>query len=353
MYAQQDSWPGLPAENKVAHAAAIGVALAALLGALYLFALEWRRILDMGPVDLYLTGAPPEQGGWQGEDLRVASGRMVNLHVESLAGTHSFALAHTDVRSSRALAPGDHETVTFVAPEPGRYVLYCTTWCSPNHWRMRTVLEVSDPDDAEAPVTYPQTSQRYDFSVADLGLDEPHPAASWPASPPSAAEGVALWQAAAPDESPSSLLSSLGWPVITPEAVYARLSGGQLPGLESAQGLSEEQRWALVAHMWRQSTTPEALASGAEMFEQNCVDCHGFSGQGDGIASVFSEGVEPDLSDAKTAAGASPALYYSKMARGGMGTGMPNWGVVMSEDQLWALTDYLYSFLFDYSADEE
>jgi mono/diheme cytochrome c family protein len=30
-----------------------------------------------------------------------------------------------------------------------------------------------------------------------------------------------------------------------------------------------------------------------------------------------------------------------------MGTGMPNWGTLLSEDELWAVTGYLYTFMFN------
>ena len=33
--------------------------------------------------------------------------------------------------------------------------------------------------------------------------------------------------------------------------------------------------------------------------------------------------------------------------KGGMGTGMPNWGTIFREDEMWALVDTLYTFLFD------
>jgi mono/diheme cytochrome c family protein len=46
--------------------------------------------------------------------------------------------------------------------------------------------------------------------------------------------------------------------------------------------------------------------------------------------------------------GASPAVLQGKLLRGGMGTGMPMWGSIFTEQQLWDLTAYLYSFQFDY-----
>jgi mono/diheme cytochrome c family protein len=46
--------------------------------------------------------------------------------------------------------------------------------------------------------------------------------------------------------------------------------------------------------------------------------------------------------------GASPALLQGKILRGGMGTGMPMWGSIFTEEQTWDLIAYIYSFQFDY-----
>jgi mono/diheme cytochrome c family protein len=44
---------------------------------------------------------------------------------------------------------------------------------------------------------------------------------------------------------------------------------------------------------------------------------------------------------------AAPALLQGKLIRGGMGTGMPMWGVIFTEEQTWALVSYLYTFQFE------
>jgi len=46
--------------------------------------------------------------------------------------------------------------------------------------------------------------------------------------------------------------------------------------------------------------------------------------------------------------GASPALLQGKILRGGMGTGMPMWGAIFTEEQTWDLIAYIYSFQFEY-----
>jgi mono/diheme cytochrome c family protein len=45
---------------------------------------------------------------------------------------------------------------------------------------------------------------------------------------------------------------------------------------------------------------------------------------------------------------ASPALLHGKILRGGMGTGMPSWGAILTDDQAWDLVSYIYSFQFTY-----
>jgi mono/diheme cytochrome c family protein len=122
--------------------------------------------------------------------------------------------------------------------------------------------------------------------------------------------------------------------------------------------------WDLVAYLWRSTTTDEALREGETLFSQNCAACHGERGGGDGVmAPIVQERLEDavgtaastahampsgpaDFTDESTMLGASSALLQGKILRGGMGTGMPYWGPILTEAQLWALTDYLWTFQF-------
>lgn len=55
-----------------------------------------------------------------------------------------------------------------------------------------------------------------------------------------------------------------------------------------------------------------------------------------------------DLSDAERIPSASPGLLEGKILRGGMGTGMPMWGSILTQEQIWDVVAYLYSFQFEY-----
>ena len=55
-----------------------------------------------------------------------------------------------------------------------------------------------------------------------------------------------------------------------------------------------------------------------------------------------------DFTDLTAQAGASDLLYYGKLVRGGMGTSMPYWGTIYTEDELWAVIAHLRSLAFQY-----
>jgi mono/diheme cytochrome c family protein len=315
------------------------------------FVQDWRATLPVPPAQLTLRAHLPNNGGWVGEPLRVASGRDVRLTVKVIEGAHALRIAHTEIESG-LLTPGNEQVLAFTAPVPGRYVISCTVWCGPNHWRMRTVLEVTDPAEPDAPVQYAQDTPRYEIPWAQLDIDAPHPAAAWLTAPADPSAGTAVWQGLEAEAEPAQVLDALGWPLASPSNIYAALQEGQV--LPAAADVGEAERWALLAFLWEAKSTPAVLERGAALYAENCASCHGTDGSGAGFTAAESPAQKPDFRYAPTAAGASPMQLYAKIARGGMGTGMPNWGSVLGEDDLWAVTEYLYTFLFrDPHATEE
>ncbi|NOH01816.1 MAG: cytochrome c [Chloroflexi bacterium] len=134
----------------------------------------------------------------------------------------------------------------------------------------------------------------------------------------------------------------------------------------SDTSLTESQRWDAVAYIWESNTTKGSLANGKQLYAQNCAACHGENGAGDGVfaddlAQAGEESMQTmsgamdmtmqtpvDFTNPARMLGASPALLQGKILRGGMGTGMPMWGAIFTEDQIWDLVAYIYSFQFDY-----
>jgi cytochrome c oxidase cbb3-type subunit 3 len=65
----------------------------------------------------------------------------------------------------------------------------------------------------------------------------------------------------------------------------------------------------------------------------NCAYCHGFDGTG---------GMGPDLTDNQWRYGASDVDVFNTIYRG-RAQGMPAWGPVLTENQIWQLVAYVHS----------
>jgi len=279
-----------------------------------------------------------DNGGWTPGDFTAQVGQPLHLRLTSDDVVHGFAVGQSAIPAVDVL-PGQWTTTTLLFDQPGKYTFYCTRWCGPNHWRMRGTIEVAGDVTDTTTITPPL------YVTLNLDLDAPHPSDVVPEEKPSATRGAALggkidraWEAA---ESPAQ--------------VWQQLRSASL-----TQGLSDDQVWDLVAWQWRSRTTPERLAEGQKLYQQNCAACHGETGKSDGaIAPALQKAPMPgmsmtghetvapiDFTDAKNMLGASDAILAGKIIRGGMGTGMPYWGPIFTVEQIQAVVDYLWTFQF-------
>ncbi len=301
-----------------------------------------------------LIARVPEAGGWSPEIITVNKGDTVRLRITSPNVVHGFAIGRMGIDVGQIL-PGEVTTVEFVAEEAGRFTFYCNVWCSPTHSRMRGTLEVIDPSAPDALLTSGEESA----SVREgLDIDAPHEAEFYPSTAPSAVRGQALADRvqlpALEESSTESLTVSPGEPLTkalrqqSPSRVFQAI---RQEG--SANPLSDEEIWDLVAYLWSTTTTPERLEMGEALYGRNCVGCHGKAGRGDGPGSRALEHAPTDFTAASTMAGGSGEIYYAKIRRGGMGTGMPYWGTIFTEEETWSIVEYLWSFLFNHGTQGE
>ncbi len=290
----------------------------------------------------------PERGGWLPGDLKAISGQPLLLRLVSDDVVHGFAIGQND-QPEVELLPGKVEEVRLVFERPGKYTFYCTRWCGINRWRMRGTIEVSgEGDPLQAPSADPLYMQ------LGLDIDAKRQAASTPAVKPSAERGAALAATGDVTESlPAGITSLEYYQTHTPEQAWQALRAAS--GLAR---LSDQQIWDLTAHLWERQSSPAARQEGASLYVANCAACHGETGQGDGVfaAQVAAEfpampGHEHSgptaFTDGTQMLAASPALLQGKILRGGMGTGMPYWGPIFTDEQTWALVAYLWTFQFD------
>jgi mono/diheme cytochrome c family protein/plastocyanin len=339
--ARQSSWAEIVAR------AAVILLLFALLLAIILLRFSPALI---GREEVIVHARMPEQGGWSQNDISVQAGQPLHMSLVSDDVLHSFKIGQDD-RPAIDLLPGKPVETTLTFEQPGKYTFYCTRWCGPNHWRMRGVIDVlpasgdSKPDSKAPTPLYVQLG---------IDIDSPHPAQTVPQRTPSAQQGAELHEPISPKYTSQVYLRSH-----SPAQVWDDLR------LDPAiQVLSEQQVWDLVAYLWASNTSAQKLALGKNLYAENCAACHGEQGAGDGVFAVQPPGndetiheqtgidghslVAPtDFSAAETMLGASPAVLQGKIVRGGMGSGMPYWGPVFTEEQIWALVDYLWTFQFD------
>ena len=53
------------------------------------------------------------------------------------------------------------------------------------------------------------------------------------------------------------------------------------------------------------------------------------------------------FAEPRTMLGGTSDIYYAKLRRGGMGTGMPSFGPIFTPEETWLLVDYLWTFVFE------
>lgn len=286
----------------------------------------------------------PERGGWLPAVLTAEVGAPLNLRLISDDVVHGFAVGQQEWPAVDVM-PGQVTELALTFDEPGTYTYYCTRWCGPNHWRMRGTIEVTG-EATESPATESGSQPLY-ISLG-LDIDKPHDVDVRLERPPSAARG-----------------ESLDFTVPTrfrARDVYLEQSPFELwQALRAdprAADLSDAEIWDLIAFVWRSQTTAESLELGRRLYAENCAVCHGEDGGGDGVMAV-SQAAESDsesfgqallrpsdFTDAQSMLGASSAILQGKILRGGMGTGMPYWGTIFSDEGIEALIDYIWTFQF-------
>src|SRR5688500_3348809 len=99
------------------------------------------------------------------------------------------------------------------------------------------------------------------------------------------------------------------------------------------------------------AVTPDLISRGKVLYAQNCLACHGEKGDGKGDAAAFLAPKPRDFVTANyrlrsTASGNLPTDVdlFRSISHGMAGTPMPPWKHMLSDDDRWALVEYLKSF---------
>jgi mono/diheme cytochrome c family protein/plastocyanin len=320
----------------------IVVALLIALPASLLAAQMWRtRAAGVRVVDV--VARVPEDGGFSPDSITLRAGETVRLRLTSPDVVHGLTIPGLGVVVDE-IYPGVVTEVDVTAKAPGRYAFACTRWCGADHWRMRGAVEVTQADGSPAPLPEPAPPlfQRLGLDI-DAMRHAPH---ALPAGQPSARRGAAL------DEPlPGWLADEAERRALAPADAYHRLR--QDPALA---GRSDDELWDRVAYAWLKEIPQERLSRAAGLYARDCAACHGVGGTGDGPAGAALPGMQkmdPEMpagparfTDAGQMLTASDALLQGKLLRGGMGTGMPEFGSLYTDAEMWDMVAYLRTFTF-------
>ncbi len=93
---------------------------------------------------------------------------------------------------------------------------------------------------------------------------------------------------------------------------------------------------------------PPSLVRGAAVYTEQCQQCHGATGRGDGPKSKHLKGPPPaSLSDPVVMNGVSPVDVYRKLTIGVAGTAMPQFEETLSPEDRWAAATYVATLRAD------
>jgi hypothetical protein len=292
--------------------------------------------LLLAPVDedeLVIVGRMPEAGGWSPDVAFVEVGQEVTLRITSDDVVHGLKLAG-EALPAVEVEPGQWREIRWRPEKAGEVTFYCTRWCGPNHWRMTGTIMVAGPDGI-VPTPTPAPAPRF----VQLGVDIDHREAlpELAGLRPSSERGETLLppEYSLPPGLPDAQLMTPYdlWSALRREAEW--------------RGIDDAALWDVAAALWLREMSGEVSPGVQELYRQNCAACHGERGQGDGVmADAFRDPPPADFTDLSRMATANRVILEGKMLRGGMGTGMPFWGKILTLGEVEAMVDHLWRLTF-------
>jgi len=88
---------------------------------------------------------------------------------------------------------------------------------------------------------------------------------------------------------------------------------------------------------------PPSVGGGRALWGENCLPCHGPTGQGDGPTAEALPNPPANLTDLESARQRTPAAAFDVIKNGRMDKFMPPWSNRLSDDQIWDLVAHIWN----------
>lgn len=297
-----------------------------------------------------IAAVVPENGGFAPDAITVNAGEKVTLRFTSMDVTHGVAIGPGLDADLGHIDPGTSKEITLTFDHPGTYTYYCTSWCSRDHWRMRGTIQVTDPKNPDAvpvpqrdPVIERLIEEGVDIDATLHNSEGDHGGMAMELEPitlairPSAERGKAL---AARTIIPADLNDAEWRFSHTPQQALELL-------IASNPDKTTNELADVIAYLWTHNADPERLKAAETLYNQNCAACHGPTGDGTGPGAENTAEKPVAFADFNYMFGMRGDVLYAKIRRGGMGTSMPNFGTLFTQDETRMMVDYLWMMPFE------
>ena len=129
-----------------------------------------------------------------------------------------------------------------------------------------------------------------------------------------------------------------------PSDWYETITEGRIENLMPPwrDTLSEQQRWDVALYTYSMHYTRDQIEHGRELYNANCVDCHGEGGLGDGERASEIRGGVKNLTDQRGATTLSDQVIRNIIDEGSGGDdGMPSFAEDLTEDEMFSVVSYV------------